>query len=473
MSRRSRLIRAALALALGAGAGAAVAQKPPPSSPIPGGPSTPPSSAVPATISPSFTAPIPTGTTPPGTGTAGATPGGGGAVIDRPVPSGDFTDRAPRDLPPIGLPGSPQGGPPPLAILDEDQIEPGELLLAWRHPAEADAGIEEIARSYRLRPAQRIELKALRWSLAVYRLRSSSEAAELRVRLLRARPHWLADFNTRYAALAKPRSYARTRVGAPAAVRAEAGRGVRVGILDGPVAPSSALTHRSIATRVFLATNERPAAEHHGTAIAALIAGWDRGNGFAGVAPGAATSVGVVMRERSGKQETTIRAVLEGLDWLLQERAQVVNLSLGGPPNRLLAAAIIAVLRTSVVVVAAGGNDGPHAQPCYPAAYPGVLAVTATDSVDRIYAQANRGSYLALSAPGVDVWAPDGGPGHYATGTSYAAAIVTGAVAVLLERHPDLSPPTLQQHLCRNAKDLGDPGRDSVFGCGLVQLEEP
>jgi subtilisin family serine protease len=317
-----------------------------------------------------------------------------------------------------------------------------------------------------------MELPGLGWSLALYRMRTNRDAADLRLRLLRLHPQWLADFNTRYRALAKPKLYARTRVHAPTTARMEAGSGVRVGILDGPIAASDALAHRRIATRSFLRADELPAAESHGTGIAALIAGWDKSSGFAGVAPGAELSVGIVLRRRGTAEDTALSAVVEGLDWLLSERVQIVNLSLGGPPNRLLAAAVITMLRKSVVVVAAAGNDGPGAEPSYPAAYQGVVAVTATDSLDRIYDRANQGGYLLVSAPGVDVWAPDGGTGHYTTGTSFAAAIVSGAVAVLLQKQPLASPAAVREHLCRTAKDLGAQGRDPVFGCGLLQMTE-
>ena len=453
-----RFARCALALTVLGMSGLSAAQAPPTTTP-------PPSFGPPSSINPVLTAPIapPIPPTPPVT----STPGDG---VPPPPISVDPAITPDRNIPQGALPRPTLSGLEPLPVLNEKDLEPGELLLAWTRAADADAGIEEVQRRYQQRPVRRVELPALGWSLAIYRLRTNREAAELRLLLLRLHPHWLADFNARYRALANARLYARTRVGAPVVARMEAGSGVRVGILDGPVAAGGALAHHSVDVRSFLGADDRAAPDNHGTAIAALIAGWDRGSSFAGVAPGAELSVGVVLRRRGSTEDTTLSAVLEGFDWLLSQRSRVVNLSLGGPPNRLLAAAVTVASRKSVVVVAAAGNDGPNAEPVYPAAYPGVIAVTATDSVDRIYPQANRGSYLLLSAPGVDVWAPDGGSGHYATGTSFAAAIVTGAVAVLLQRQPQLTPASVLQHLCRTAKDLGAQGRDSVFGCGLLQM---
>src|SRR5690606_15290726 len=92
-----------------------------------------------------------------------------------------------------------------------------------------------------------------------------------------------------------------------------------------------------------------------------------------------------------------------------------------------------------IVLVAAAGNNGPGAPYGYPAAYDGVIAVTATDGKDQIMAQANRGPYVFVSAPGVDVLAPVGGGQDLVTGTSFAAAIVSGAIANLIHAAPERS----------------------------------
>jgi subtilisin family serine protease len=120
-------------------------------------------------------------------------------------------------------------------------------------------------------------------------------------------------------------------------------------------------------------------------------------------------------------------------------------------------------------VVAAAGNGGPGAAPAYPAAYPSVLAVTAVDQRLRLYRYANRGDYLQLAAPGVDIWTPTaGGSGDYRQGTSFATPYVTAVVVGLLSRER-LPLATLTQRLANNARDLGAPGRDPLYGWGLVQ----
>jgi subtilisin family serine protease len=130
---------------------------------------------------------------------------------------------------------------------------------------------------------------------------------------------------------------------------------------------------------------------------------------------------------------------------------------------------IAAVRQKGLVLVAAAGNDGPRAAPEYPAAYPEVIAVTATDVDDHLLNVANHGSYVAVAAPGVDIFvaAPNGGY-DFTTGTSVATAHVSGLVALLIERNPKLTPDAIQAILMQTAKDLGPKGRDDEFGAGLV-----
>jgi subtilisin family serine protease len=122
-----------------------------------------------------------------------------------------------------------------------------------------------------------------------------------------------------------------------------------------------------------------------------------------------------------------------------------------------------------VVLIAAAGNNGPSAPPAYPASYPEVIAVTATDANDGLFAQANRGPYVAVAAPGVDILvAAPGARYDMTTGTSVAAAHVSGLAALLLEQQPNLTPDALTAVLVRSARDLGVAGRDVHYGAGLV-----
>jgi subtilisin family serine protease len=149
--------------------------------------------------------------------------------------------------------------------------------------------------------------------------------------------------------------------------------------------------------------------------------------------------------------------------------AKVLNMSFIGAHDAALFELLQAANHKGVIVIAAAGNGGPSAPPVYPAAYPDVIAVTAVDEADRPYEFANRGSYVAVAAPGVDILAPVEHGGYaYVSGTSFAAAYVSGIAALLLELDPTLDPHTIADLIATGAEDLGPEGRDDDFGAGRV-----
>ena len=125
-------------------------------------------------------------------------------------------------------------------------------------------------------------------------------------------------------------------------------------------------------------------------------------------------------------------------------------------------------------------SAGPRSRPLYPAADPNVIAVTATDADDKLYAKANHGPYIAVAAPGVNILVatPDGGY-DMSSGTSVATAEVSGIVALLLERNPKLTPADIRRILSASARRLAPGDRDDNFGSGLIdplkalQLADP
>jgi subtilisin family serine protease len=213
-----------------------------------------------------------------------------------------------------------------------------------------------------------------------------------------------------------------------------------------------------------------PAPHKHGTAMASAIAAHGR---LLGVAPAAhILAVRAFDDAAAGAQATTTR-ILDGLQWIAGSGARVVNMSFTGPEDSSMHDMIASLRRKGLVLVAAAGNDGPRASAAYPAAYAEVIAVTATDADDRLLNVANRGGYVAVAAPGVDVFvAAPGGAYDFTTGTSVAAAHVSGLAALLIARNPGLTPDALQSVLMKTAKDLGPQGRDDEFGAGLVDAYE-
>ncbi len=142
-------------------------------------------------------------------------------------------------------------------------------------------------------------------------------------------------------------------------------------------------------------------------------------------------------------------------------------MSFAGPFDPLVKVALTSAHNKGIILVAAAGNGGPKAPPAYPAAYENVIAITALDHKDKLYAHANRGSYLTAAAPGVDVLVPSLKKGYrYSSGTSIAAAHISGLVALLLERHPEASAEAVVNALQSSAHDLGPKGYDVQFGAG-------
>src|SRR5258706_437594 len=144
----------------------------------------------------------------------------------------------------------------------------------------------------------------------------------------------------------------------------------------------------------------------HGTAVASLIAR---------AAPG--TDIYVADVYGPTPAGGSAQALARALDWLAQSRAPVINISLVGPPNLLLAAAVKAAIARGLLLVAPVGNDGPAAPPLYPAAYPGVIAVTGVDAHRRVLFYAGGGAPAGVSGPGAGVssskfgWGVEGGRG--------------------------------------------------------------
>lgn len=248
------------------------------------------------------------------------------------------------------------------------------------------------------------------------------------------------------------------------------GHAIKIGILDTAIADTPELDG-SVAVRADLAGPTPTDDVAHGTALAGIIAAH---HALIGVAPAAALLSARAFVAVDGKPPASNSFVLlKGLDWLAGNGAQIINMSFAGPSDPLFLKSLKAAHDKGILAVAAAGNDGPKAAPDFPAADPSALGVTAIDDADAILPQANQGSYVAVAAPGVDVLvlAPDG---SYDTnsGTSIAAAHVSGAAALLLEKIPGLKPDDLVKLLMATALDLGPKGRDKTFGAGLIDPQK-
>src|SRR3989440_259149 len=164
-----------------------------------------------------------------------------------------------------------------------------------------------------------------------------------------------------------------------------------------------------------------------------------------------------------------VDSVAEAFAWLLRGQVPVINVSLVGPPNRTLAGIVQNVLARGHLVVAAVGNDGPAAPPLYPAAWPGVVAVTAVDARQQVLVEALRGAQVKFAAPGADMAAAGPRQGYaLVRGTSFASPIVAGLLALELPTPDESAARQAVAALAARAVDLGTPGLDPVYGHGLV-----
>ncbi len=207
------------------------------------------------------------------------------------------------------------------------------------------------------------------------------------------------------------------------------------------------------------------AADAHGTGMTGAIASRQR---LLGVAPNIKLIAICAFGGEAAGKSTSIK-IIKGLDYAIKQGARIVNMSFAGPRDPALAQALQIAREKGVLLVAAAGNAGPKSPPLYPGADPNVLAVTATDDHDRLFVGANRGKYIGVAAPGVDVLVPAPNQGfQLTTGTSVATAHVSGVAALLLAQKPSRTPEDIRSILTSTAKDLGPKGVDPLFGAGLV-----
>jgi subtilisin family serine protease len=177
----------------------------------------------------------------------------------------------------------------------------------------------------------------------------------------------------------------------------------------------------------------------------------------------------LAVRSLDANGQGTTLSIADGIDWAVARRARVLNMSFAGPNDPLLRQHLAAVHARGIVLVAAAGNDGPASAPLYPAADANVIAVTATDADDRLFALANRGRYIAVAAPGVDVLEPAPNDSvQLISGTSVAAAHVSGVAALILERAPALGPEEVRGLLMQSAAALSAPDAKDNSGAGLT-----
>lgn len=324
-----------------------------------------------------------------------------------------------------------------------EPIRRAELL--WLSPAAAALDAARVEGFAVLREENLAELDVHEFTMRPPAGMSTAQGAD---HLRALDPAAAVDFNHLYL----PSGNVPARAATNASVAAGSASAVRVGLVDGGIAREHEV-FRGTAI-MHWGCNGREIASEHGTAVASLLTGAEL---FA---------ADVYCSEPAGG---AAEDVARALAWMAHEHVGVVNVSLVGPPNRLLERAVAALVQRGHLIVAAVGNDGPAAPPLFPASYPGVIGVTGVMRGRRVLPEAAQGPQVMFAALGADVRVaiPEGGYAR-ARGTSYAAPVVARSLATLL-REPDAPGARAAiKRLASTAIDLGEPGRDPVFGFGLV-----
>jgi subtilisin family serine protease len=260
-----------------------------------------------------------------------------------------------------------------------------------------------------------------------------------------------------------PAQYALAKLRLPEAHMLAHGANVIVAVIDSGID----LKHPEFANSIldsFDAFGSKEGPHLHGTGVAGAIVAHAR---LMGSAPAAKILAIRAFGMAANGAESTSFVILKALDYAAAHGAQIVNMSFAGPKDTLIERGVAAAAAKGMVMVAAAGNAGAKSPPLYPAANSNVIAISATDAQDKLFAASNRGSYVAVAAPGVDIFlpAPDG-KYQMTSGTSFSAAYISGVAALLLERNPALKSEELRAILMKTAHDLGTPGRDDLFGAG-------
>lgn len=362
--------------------------------------------------------------------------------------------------------GASSGVPPK----GETRFRRAEVLFVVKPAAPAGA-LQAVVQAQNLRRIAEAELALIRRTVHRYAITDGRSVArivaalEADPRIEQAQPNYIYELSETAAAATAGIQYANTQLRIPEAHKLAKGTNVLVAIIDSRI--DTAHPGLAGAIRETYSAVDSPAQEPdgHGTAMAGAVAG--RGL-LTGTAPGAGIlAVECFAKDEEGRMTGMTFHVLKGVDWAHARAAAIQNLSFAGPRDPMLGRLMKAAVEKGAVFIAAAGNAGPKSPPLYPAADASAIAVTAVNESDIPFKGANRGKYIAVAAPGVDVivLAPSNATA-LTTGTSVAAAQVSGLAALAMEVAGKLDRARLRQLLSGSARKLKAP-RDAV-GAGLA-----
>ncbi len=258
------------------------------------------------------------------------------------------------------------------------------------------------------------------------------------------------------------------------------GQGVTVAVIDSgvdaghPDLSGNVLQGVDITAGRIGSGNGQRDSEGHGTGMAGLIAAHGHGTnvGALGIAPQAKIlPIQAVTDLSGGVGKATPDDIAQAINFAVDRHAAVINLSVGVLRSSSLRDALERAHTAGIVVVASAGNTDSDVLVPYPGGAEGVLTVGATDRNGNHASISVSGRAVVIAAPGVDITSTNKGGGYRTgTGTSDATAIVSGAVALVRAKYPDLSADEVIHRLTATATDKGPPGRDEQYGYGVLDL---
>ncbi|MGH1439067.1 MAG: S8 family serine peptidase [Cellvibrionaceae bacterium] len=370
------------------------------------------------------------------------------------------------------------GTPPKVNInitpnkAEREQQEAREIMVISASMDEA-IQLADLIKQYNIRIKRRTRYSNLGTVVSILGIPDTADTATIIQQLREYDPNLWVDFNHRYRLLndtnhtdklndttnVNPKQWAFKQV-SRSAVHEACSKNQRIGIIDTGISPDAALAHAQIREKSFIPNGVSPANKDHGTAIGSLLLG-SEGTDIIGLTPQATLYSAAIFRQRAkNKSDTTAEFILAALNWLAGEKVGVINMSLGGPRNLPVELAIKTLKKRGITVIASAGVNS-NKKPLYPAAQAEVVAVRATDINQTVFNEQIQGDYIDFSAPGVDLWLLNAkGKGKYMSGSSFASPFIAASF-ILKNKKLDLN------HL---TEDLGEPGKDPLFGLGFVSL---
>lgn len=369
--------------------------------------------------------------------------------------------------------------PPGLPPANERRFVAGEVLFIMAPNAPQDA-IRQVERRFGLRLLQREVAETVGAVMHRYRvpnrqtvpaaIRAMQQAvgfAYIQPNYVFERPEFRVKLQSASAVGTRGDDRLQYVIGAlrlQEAHQIASGRRVPIAVIDSGVDAA----HPELAGRIiqsFDAVGGPFRAHEHGTGMVGAIVAHRQ---LVGVSP--AADIFAVRAFAPGQTQGSTGTsfhIVKAMDWAIRNGAKVINMSFAGPRDPMIARAIQVAADRRIALIAAMGNGGPNAPIAYPAADPNVIAVTATDRDGKLFDAATQGDHVAVAAPGVEIILPAPRGGYQiSSGTSVAAAHVSGVAALILERHPDADPATLRRLLQATARQGAIP--DPRLGAGVT-----